>query len=107
MQKYTISTDERKTSPNQSEVILENNDISMENKNNISFNINSELYNSEIDKNKSYIENKSDFPRKSKTKFIRSNKALRRRIIGYEKRQAIEDKDYDKNIIDNDKDNSS
>ena len=107
MQKYTISTDERKTSPNQSEVILENNDISMENKNNISFNINSELYNSEIDKNKSYIENKSDFPRKSKTKFIRSNKALRRRIIGYEKRQAIEDKDYDKNIIDNDKDNFS
>ena len=81
--------------------MLENNDISMENKNNISFNITSELYNSEMDKNKSYIENEENFPRKSKTNYIRSNRILRRRIIGHAKRQAIENKEEDKNIIDN------
>ena len=94
--KFTISTDERKTSPDQSEVELENNDISMENRNNISFNLNSELYNPE-----------SNFPRKSKTNYIKSNRVLRRRIIGFERGHIIENKEDNKNINDDYKDISS
>ena len=65
----------------------------MENKNNISFNINSELYISEIDKNKSSIEDEPNFPRKTKSNYIKSNKALKRKIIGYEKRELNENKE--------------
>ena len=111
----TTPTERRKTSSNQSDVDLENNDISMENKKNISFNISSELYNSENDKNKSSIENESNFPRKSKTNYIKSNRILKRKIIGYEKRKMSEndkdksfeeyEKDDNKNISDDYKDN--
>ena len=65
----------------------------MENKNNISLNINSELYNSEIDKNKISIEDEPNFPRKTKSNYIKSNKALKRKIIGYEKRELNENKE--------------
>ena len=65
----------------------------MENKNNISFNINSELYISEIDKNKSSIEDESNFPRKTKSNYIKSNRVLKRKIIAYEKRELNENKE--------------
>ena len=90
--KYNISTDGKKSSPNKSEDELDNNDISMENKNNISLNINSELYNSEIDKNEISIEDEPNFPRKTKSNYIKSNRVLKRKIIAYEKRELNENK---------------
>ena len=92
LQKYIISTDGRKSSPDQSEVELNNKEISKETKNNISFNINSE-FNSEIDKNESYIENEPNFPRKTKSSFIKSNRILKRKIIGFEKRELNDNKE--------------
>ena len=91
--KYNISTDGKKSSPNKSEDELDNNDISMENKNNISLNINSELYNSEIDKNNISIEDEPNFPRKTKSNYIKSNRVLKRKIIAYEKRELNENKE--------------
>ena len=64
----------------------------MENKNNISLNINSELYNSEIDKNEISIEDEPNFPRKTKSNYIKSNRVLKRKIIAYEKRELNENK---------------
>ena len=81
--KYTTVTEGVKSSLYQSEVDHENNDITLENNNNITYNLPCPLNNSEPNKNKKEEES-DDYPRKTKTNYIKSNSTLKRRIIGYD-----------------------
>ena len=84
--KYTTATEGVKSSFYQSEVDHGNNDITLENNNNISYNLPCPLNNSEPNKNNKEEES-DEYPRKSRTNYIKSNTTLKRRIIGYDKQK--------------------
>ena len=84
--KYTTATEGVKSSFYQSEVDHGNNDITLENNNNISYNLPCPLNNSEPNKNNKEEES-DEYPRKSRTNYIKSNTTLKRRIIGYHKQK--------------------
>jgi hypothetical protein len=89
--KYTTVTEGMKSTPTQSEGDPESNDISIGNNNNISLiksiSIQNFQNNSELTKKNGQTD--SDFPKKSKTNYIKSTSILKKRII-YDKGQLIE-----------------
>jgi serum/glucocorticoid-regulated kinase 2 len=89
--KYTTVTEGMKSTPTQSEGDPESNDISIGNNNNISLikSISIQNFENNSDLNKKNGQTDSDFPKKSKTNYIKSTSLLKKRII-YDKGQFHE-----------------